>query len=152
MANMGRPPKPTEQKRLIGNPGGRKLPDQAEIILLPAIDQIPEPPRQLFEYGRQLWDRAWSAGATWISPNFDLELLLIVCEQTDERIRLRAAVWNNNRADERRALRSLEQQIVDNMSKLGFTPTDRSRLGVAEVKIKSKLQALQELKDKRGNN
>lgn len=149
MANMGRPPKPIEQKRRTGNPGKRALPDQTAVIPLRAATTTPEPPRQLFEFGRQLWDRVWQAGAAWISPDFDIELLLIVCEQTDERIRLRASVWNNNRADERRALRTLESQIVDNMSKLGFSPTDRSRLGIAEVKIKSKLQELQELRDKR---
>lgn len=151
MANMGRPPKPTEQKRLLGNPGRRPLPNTGELVIIPGANEPPEPARQLFEYGRQLWDRVWRAGAPWISPDFDVELLLIVCEQTDERIRLRANVWNNNRADERRALRQLEAQIVDNLSKLGFSPTDRARLGVAEVKIQSKMQALQEMKAARLN-
>ena len=104
--------------------------------------EIPEPPRQLFEYGRQLWDRAWQLGSRWIGPNSDVELLLMVCEQVDERIRLRASVWNNNRSDERRALRELERQIAQNLSMLGFTPTDRARLGLAEVKAKSIAQEL----------
>ena len=151
MPNVGRPPKPVEQKRKTGNPGRRKLPDEQQVIPLRAITAIPEPPRPLFEYGRTLWDRVWAAGASWISPDFDLELLLMVCEQTDERIRLRASVWNQNRADERRALRALEQQIVNNMSKLGFSPTDRSRLGIAEVKIQSKLEMLRDMKNKRAN-
>jgi hypothetical protein len=37
------------------------------------------------------------------------------------------------------------------MSKLGFSPTDRSRLGIAEVKIQSKLEMLRDLKNKRAN-
>jgi hypothetical protein len=49
---------------------------------------------------------------------------------------------NNNRPDERKALRDLDRQLVANLSLLGFTPTDRSRLGVAEVKRQSKLEEL----------
>lgn len=142
MANMGRPPVPTERKRMLGNPGKRPLPKQEEMVLLEPAVEIPEPPRQLFEYGQQLWDRAWSLGTRWVSPVSDIELLLTVCEQVDERVRLRASVWNNNRADERRALRELERQIVQNLSLLGFTPTDRSRMGLAEVKAKSIAQEL----------
>jgi hypothetical protein len=39
-------------------------------------------------------------------------------------------------------LRELEKSIYSNLSLLGFTPTDRSRLGVAEVKKMSKLEEL----------
>jgi hypothetical protein len=46
---------------------------------------------------------------------------------------------NSNRPDERKALRELDRQLVANLSLLGFTPTDRTRLGVAEVKRQSKL-------------
>jgi len=142
MANMGRPPVPNERKRMLGNPGKRALPKEQELIYMEPATEIPEPPRQLFEYGRQLWDRAWQLGSRWIGPNSDVELLLMVCEQVDERIRLRASVWNNNRSDERRALRELERQIAQNLSMLGFTPTDRARLGLAEVKAKSIAQEL----------
>lgn len=142
MANMGRPPVPTERKRLLGNPGKRALPKPEEVAALEPATEIPEPPRQLFEYGQQLWNRAFSLGRRWISPQSDLELLLMTCEQVDERVRLRASVWNNNRADERRALRELERQIQTNLSLLGFTPTDRTRLGLAEIKAESLAQEL----------
>lgn len=147
MATRGRPPKPVEQKRAIGNPGKRPLPDSKTVIALPAINQIPEPTRQLFQFGRELWDRVWSMGQTWISPESDLELLLMVCEQIDERAKLRTSVWNSGRVDERKALRSLEKQIVENLSLLGFTPTDRSRLGIAEVKKMSKIAELRAMKN-----
>lgn len=144
MAQRGRPPKPVEVKRMLGNPGKRPLPETSNIVLLPAINEIPEPNRKLFEFGRELWDRVWTMGHTWLSYSTDLDLLLIVCEQLDERAKLRAKVWNDGRNDERKALRSLEKQIVENLSLLGFTPTDRSRLGIAEVKKLSKLEALRE--------
>jgi hypothetical protein len=147
MAQRGRPPKPAEHKRAIGNPGKRPLPDTANLIPLPAINQIPEPHRQLFQFGRDLWDRVWALGQTWISPNTDIELLLMVCEQIDERAKLRTSVWNSGRIDERKALRSLEKQIVENLSLLGFTPTDRTRLGIAEVKKMSKIAELKQMRN-----
>jgi hypothetical protein len=139
---MGRPPKPVEQKRLLGNPGRRPLPDVATLQQLEPIGSIPEPPRQLFEAGQQLWDRVWESGLSWISPHSDIELLMMTCEQIDERIKLRTSVWNNNRSDERKALRAIDKEIVNNLSLLGFSPSDRTRLGVAEVKKQSKLEEI----------
>ena len=84
MAKTGRPPKPVEQKRRTGNPGNRPLPDKAVVELLPAAIGIPDPPRPLSSAGRTLWDRAWQSGRAWIAET-DAELLLLVCEQLDER-------------------------------------------------------------------
>jgi phage terminase small subunit len=147
---MGRPPKPVEQKRLLGNPGRRPLPEPSTLQQLEPIKNIPEPPRQLFEAGQQLWDRVWESGLTWISPHSDIELLMMTCEQIDERIKLRTSVWNNNRSDERKALRALDKEIVNNLSLLGFSPSERTRLGVAEVKKQSKLEELMARKAQRG--
>ena len=147
---MSNPAKPIELKRKLGNPGQRPLPDENETILIPAIDAIPEPHRQLFDAGLELWNRTWSMGQLWISPKTDIELLLMTCEMLDERVRLRAFVWNNPDAwRERKALRELEKNITNSLSLLGFTPTDRSRLGVAEVKAKSKLEELRARRENR---
>ncbi len=150
MATRGRPPKPVELKRATGNPGKRALPDQENLIILPAVTSIPEPSRQLFQFGLELWNRVWSMGHSWISYSTDVDLLLLVCEQMDERAKLRTQVWNEGKNDERKALRQLERAIVENLSLLGFTPTDRSRLGVAEVKKQSKLEDLLARKAQRG--
>jgi hypothetical protein len=146
MAQMGRPPKPAEQKRLTGNPGKRKLPNEREIVLLPAAEVIPEPSRPLLKYGREVWDNVWSVGVNWISPNTDIELLLMTCEMIDERWNLRVKVMQSDDAKLRRGLRELDRVIINNLSLLGFTPADRTRLGWAEVKTKSKLEELLELK------
>jgi hypothetical protein len=42
----------------------------------------------------------------------------------------------------RSGLRELERQIVSQLALLGFTPSDRARLGIAEVKKESKLEEL----------
>jgi len=140
----GRPAKPVEQKRLLGNPGKRALPDESSVILLQQVDSPPEPTRPLLKYGQELWDRIWSMGATWVSDKSDLELLMMTCEMVDERWNLRIKVMQSDDAVMRRGLRELDRQIVSNLSLLGFTPSDRSRLGVAEVKAKSKLEELME--------
>lgn len=146
MASMGRPPKPIEQKRLTGNPGKRALPDKALVQIIDRADGIPEPGRPLLKYGRELWDKVWEAGINWISPTTDMELLLMTCELVDERWNLRIKVMQNDDSKMRRGLRELDRLIIGNLSLLGFTPSDRSRLGVAEVKAQSKFQQLMEAK------
>jgi hypothetical protein len=147
---MGRPPKPTELKRLQGNPGKRALPKETEMILLPAAIGIPEPSRPLLKYGQEMWDRIWNMGNSWISPTTDIELVLMTAEMVDERWNLRVKVMGSDDPKMRRGLRELDKMIVSNLSLLGFSPTDRMRLGVAEVKKQSKLEELLAKKAARG--
>jgi hypothetical protein len=146
----GRPSKPIEQKRLLGNPGKRALPDEGTIALIPMATRTPEPTRPLLKYGRELWDKVWDTGINWISPNTDTELLLMTCEMIDERWNLRVRVMTDNDPKDRRGLRELDRAIVSNLSLLGFSPSDRSRLGIAEVKKMSKLDELMARKAQRG--
>ena len=143
----GRPSKPIEQKRALGNPGKRALPKPSEVVVLEQSAEIPEPPRPLLKYGRELWDRVWGMGASWVSQRTDIELLVMTCEMIDERWNLRVKVMQNDDARMRRGLRELDRQIVSNLSLLGFTPSDRARLGVAEVKVRSKLEELMAKRD-----
>ena len=132
---VGRPPKPVEQKRRIGNPGKRPLPEVT--IAIPTSSIAPIPHRPLGPAGQQFWDRVWAVGFTWISPQMDIELLQLVAEQIDERVALRMRVLKQNDWRDRAALRSLDAQVLDCLSLLGFTPVDRARLGFVEVKIKN---------------
>lgn len=147
--SKGRPTKPLEQKRMLGNPGKRTLPKEGELIQLDPIAEVPAPPRPLGKYGLELWDRVWNMGSTWVSPTTDLELLLMTCEMIDERWNLRATVLRDGDPKQRRQLRYIEQAIVSNLSLLGFSPSDRTRLGVAEVKAKSKLEELMARRNER---
>lgn len=133
----GRPPKPAEQKRRTGNPGKRKLPDLAAVTPLPASSP-PDPPRPLGAAGGALWERAWGHGRAWMAET-DAELLMLTCEQLDERQALRLKVLREGDWRERAALRALDKAVQDGLSMLGFTPTDRTRMGVAEVTVRSKL-------------
>ena len=71
----------------------------------------------------------------------------LTAELMDERQELRSLTDQqpeNTRL--RAALRQLDKQLVTNLSLLGFTPSDRSRLGLVQVKTRSKLQELMERK------
>ena len=127
--NSGRRPKPVEQKRRVGNPGKRKLPKADVIVAFP--QQRIEPLRPLGQFGLALWDRVWTSGASWIRGSIDGELIQMVCEQVDERARLRNVVLQDaNDWRSRRALRELDRQIASMLGQLGFSPTDRAGLGV----------------------
>jgi len=147
----GRPSKPIEVKRKLGNPGKRPLPEGNSLQILEPIVSIPDPARPLLKYGREFWDKVWGSGLTWISANTDAELLLMTCELVDERWNLRVRVMQSNDWRERRALRELDDRIIRNLSLLGFTPADRSKLGVAEVKAISKMEALKRRQDARNS-
>lgn len=138
----GRPAKPIEQKRLLGNPGKRALPDSQSLDVLPMAHEAPEPHRPLLTHGRELWDRVWNSGIAWISPDTDVELLLMTCEMVDERWNLRIKVMSSDNMQMARRLDNLTRLIVGNLSLLGFSPSDRARLGVAEVKRISKIEEL----------
>lgn len=140
---MPNPPKPTEEKRRLGNPGKRALPAVQNVISLPMAMEPPEPPRPLGVEGMKLWKRIWEQGRTWISSNFDLEMVTLLCESMDERSQLRFIVLKGT-GDwrDRVALRSLDSQLQTMLSLLGMSPTDRAKLGVAEVQARTKIQDL----------
>lgn len=152
MARPGRPPVPTELKRARGNPGKRSLPAVGEVVPLARADGPVEPIRELGPTGRLLWDRLWTAGLRWISPTTDLELMQMLCETLDERNALRIHVLRQGAAatpKDRGALRQIDRQLLEMLSLLGFTPTDRARLGLAEVIAETKLQELRRGRERR---
>jgi phage terminase small subunit len=112
------------------------------VVALPMAVEPPEPPRPLGPEGMKLWKRVWEAGRAWISPNSDIEHVLIMCETMDERSQLRLNVLRGADWRDRVALRSIDSQIASMLSALGFTPIDRSRLGIAEVQAQSKIDQL----------
>ena len=84
-----------------------------------------EPPRPLAQAGRALWDRAWEHGA-WLT-SADVDLLLMTCEQVDERQALRLRVLRDGDWRERSALRALDRSIQEGLHLLGLAPRDREQ-------------------------
>ena len=137
----GRPPKPIEQKKLLGTYRPDRVPLNPSETALERATEPPEPIRALGEAGVAFWQSIWSAGVNWIAPQTDIHLVQLVAEQFDERDELRALVLANAVPRDRSGLRELEKQITGNLAALGLNPSDRARLGFAVVKAESKLEA-----------
>ena len=127
---MPKPCNPNERKRLLGNPGKRALPKP--VLELRAVSEadLEAVPEHLGPEGKALWHSAWGNAATWLSPDSDLPLVIATCEHADlvERARLRVEVTGT--PADTRAYTNLSAQLVAMLSLLGFTPADRSRLGL----------------------
>lgn len=138
---MPNPAKPVELKRALGNPGKRALPKRDAVVAIPG--GWTEPVRELGAAGRQLWDAVFANGELWVSSRTDVTLLQLVCEQLDRREVLREAfLADPSERSVSMSLLEVEKAISGNLGLLGFTPADRSRLGLAEVKAQSKLEEL----------
>lgn len=144
----GPPRKPNELKRLQGNPGKQKLPELATVVNLP---QITDAPVHLSDVSRQLWDDIRNR-ATWISET-DRSTLQLLCEKFDRRARLIANLDSSDPVlytDKGYAyanplvgmISTIENEIFKILGSLGLTPSDRSKLGIAEVKKASVLDEL----------
>lgn len=146
MSPNGRPPLPIERKQKLGTlrPGRLPAAGLTEVSRLPIPEEIPAPPGHLQAKGRAFWGRTFES-ARWLWQDIDLTLVEMTAELLDEREQLRGLIEgqpDNTRL--RAALRAVDKQLVSNLSLLGFTPSDRSRLGLVEVKAKSKLEELME--------
>lgn len=148
MARTGRPPKPIEVKRALGNPGKRPLPAVAEVVTLPQADNMPDFPAELGEDGKTMWRRIWQDGITWISPNTDLALAEEACRAIDDVAAARRRYRATTEPKDAAALVALGKRLDEALSSLGFTPVARSRLGVAEVR---RVSALDKLIERRAN-
>ena len=145
---MANPAKPLEVKRALGNPGRRPLPDVQATVSLPAGRVEPHQP--LDWAGMLLWNRVFNAGQTWISPQTDVELLLLTCKQLDRQILIeRQFAETPEDFHIHRQLLDLEAAIVTNLGKLGLTVDARSKLGLAEIKAETKMEQLRKRKEER---
>lgn len=138
----GRPPKPIAELQRIGTyRGDRHTPDVGGD--LPAVrDEIHNESELL-----DVFDRVIDEGVGWLKSTDEptlalLRHLLIEADDLRSKVRIDYTL--------RKDLRDVTKQIMLLLSALGFDPTSRSRLGIAEVKTRSRLQEIQE-RAKRAN-
>lgn len=148
---MGRPAKPIEQHRLAGNPSKKNLPEAPQETLAAGMPTAPE----LGDAGLTLWNHVWTAGRAWLSPDSDFTIVRLLCEAEDEYVEIRAQLTSG--AVERyyvtaagqvvthplvTQLSNLRTQITAWLAAIGFSPSDRSRLGLSEVRVRDGLDEL----------
>ena len=145
----GPAPEPTELTRKKGNPSRKKLPALASVTVLPA--SVSPAPAHLSETQKELWDSIKRV-AFWISGTDEVTLQLL-CEKLDRRASLIANLQSSDYVlftPQGYAyanplvgmISTIENEITKLFSVLGLTPADRTRLGVGEVKARSKLDEL----------
>lgn len=124
-----------------GNPGKRPL--ALNDALAPLDYGYVEPLRPLGDAGKAFWDTIFGAGELWISIRTDTTLVQITCELLDRREHLQTIWWTNpTDRPTNMSLLETEKAISSNLSMLGFSPADRTRLGFVSAKTKSKLEEL----------
>lgn len=152
----GRPAKPTEVHRRNGNPSRKQLPKEPapEAALVVVGTDVPPPPGKLGPVGREAWRYVWAGGRRWLSEAQDTVLIARLAERLDEVAALRAWLgedverrWYataNGQVVTHPAVKQLDQadaQITAWLSMLGFSPSDRARLGLAEIRVANELDA-----------
>lgn len=133
MPPAGRPPKPIEQHRKTGTFNATRH-NRGALAAVDPIDVAPHerPPSELFA---EIVD----AGRAWFAKS-DAVQLAMLRESLEERARLVPVAESSTEA--RKQLRELNREIADWLTQLGFNPTARARLGLAEVKAVSTLEKL----------
>ncbi len=153
----GRPAKPTEAQRALGNPGHRSMPAApmpGEGIK--GIDGLPQLPKTLNVHGSELWNHTWQAGRQWLAPEADRTTVTLLCEAFDEYMEIRELfrtgeverVYTTSNGSYVThplvgQLKELRVQMTAWLASLGFSPADRARLGLAEVRVRDELDDLE---------
>jgi P27 family predicted phage terminase small subunit len=130
---------------------------------LPGMANIPTPP-VLDEAGLELWVRIWNAGRSWLSPDVDFQLIRMLCEAQDEHELIRLKIQSGEieryytTANGQMVthpmvtqLGNLRAQMTAWLAAIGFSPSDRSRLGLAEVRVRDELDELQRRRAERAS-
>jgi len=138
------PPKPVELKALQGNPGRRPI-HETEVV--DVVFGAAVAPDGLGASGLSLWHTVYEAGELWVSSRTDFHLVEQVCRQMDRVAELRE-LWLADPADRslNTTLLETEKAVQSGLSLLGFTPADRTRLGLVSARAKSKLEEIMAMK------
>lgn len=133
MAPVGRPPDPIELKRRRGTLRADRTPNLANLraVAPMGVDHKRTTAVEAFE---QAVDQA-----PWLAVT-DMILVALVRDSLEERDLLGQGVLAG--MGDRRELRALNREVLDMLGSLGFTPRERARFGLAEVKADSTLERL----------
>lgn len=150
LIQMGRQALPAEVKRKRGT--YRVTREKEPLAIVEPADLTIIPP-QLMHYGQQMWNFIGEYCGTWISPS-DMPTVILLCEAMDRRAALVRVVETEGmllRGKDRdyinpalKQLTDVEAAITKWMSQLGLNPSDRGRLGLTEVKARSKLEEMRD--------
>lgn len=163
----GRPAKPVEVKRALGNPGRRPLPEP--VAYLAPVGEIPKPPAGLRAGGKRLWAEIWSAAQIWVNVGLDAGMVEQTCRLWDDMGALRREVSRHGHLLSEpivtptgvevgtrlvanpavKMLRDAETQWRSCMADLCIPPAARARLGLVQVKAAAEKSKLEQIFERR---
>lgn len=156
----GRPPIPLERREVSKRgdgllPGGhRPKPGKTVEVRARANLAAPEPPEGLGERGLEEWEKIWDAGARWLHPDEDYHWTEQISRAYDDIAAFREEIDKTGLIVKGyagqmtanpllREIRDAEAVIRKCLSLLGFSPTDRAKLGLAEIQRQTGLAKMQ---------
>lgn len=159
MTRPGPRPTPVEQQRARG-----VTPKKRPAVQLVAVEQLPPAPVAPSTLGPTAaaeWERLWHLCAAWLQPT-DSALVARYCDMLEERQQIRDTLAadglqqpGSNGQPRPHALLArlgvLERSLVQHEDRLGLSPAERTRLGVAQVKASTVLDELQARRANREN-
>jgi hypothetical protein len=140
----GRPTTPIEIKRRRGT--APAVPP-TNVVQLRPVEDMPEPPADLQFEGRALWAQAWQRGVVWLAPLSDTYAVLLACRLADNLATAREVYSETRDPADGRMITSFAHELASALASLGFDPSARTKLGVAEVTRVSKLAELRRTGD-----
>ena len=140
MARTGRPPKPIEEHKRTGTYNATRHGPRNALAAVAPIEVAEVSP--LEREALAVFDEVLEQGVHWLART-DAPSLVMLRSLLEERDGLRVDAMAGS-TEARTQLRALDKQIMPLLAALGFDPASRARLGLAEVKAKSKLEELRE--------
>lgn len=137
----GRPPVPIELKQQRGTFRADRHQHSVPEPAASTARTIPAPPEHLSSNAKKFWASAFDA--PWVNPKIDYTLILMCAEDMD----MRDLICERSKQDMsdfrlQVAARDWTRLVISYLSLLGFTPTDRARLGFIPPSGPTKLEEL----------
>jgi P27 family predicted phage terminase small subunit len=148
--------RPVPLERMIARSNNGKTLGKRDLVVndVSAMEALepPTPPAGLGDRGSIEWRKIWQAGR-WLWPDQDYAWIEQVCHAYDDLETFRDQVIKDGLTVEGyagqmtahpliREMRYCEETIRKCLSQLGFSPTDRARLKLTELRGASELQKL----------
>lgn len=143
MAGVGRPRKPLEEHKRTGTYNATRHGDRS--VALAVVEPVQIAPHEADP--ADVFAQVLADGVVWLGRT-DAPALAMLHSLLEERGPLRVDALAGS-TEARKHLRDLDKQIISLLADLGFNPAARARLGLAEVKAKSKLEELRERQARR---
>jgi P27 family predicted phage terminase small subunit len=153
---------PVEVQRAKGNTAKKKktAPPVPATALAVVPLSTPDAPVWCDEYGSAVWSSIWAAGRRHLSEQHDTILVSLLVERLQDRRVIRGwlgdhpenrwYVTANGQVVTHPAVKQIDQidaQVTGWLSMLGFSPSDRARLGLAEIRVANELDEFRRRKD-----